>query len=242
MAADISLRLDPGDWLGVLGPNGAGKSSLLAALAGLLPHDGTISITGTPTNMLSRRERARLVGYLPQNPVFPEQLNVADYVLLGRVPHAGYFGRHSEKDRQIAERILRRLDLVALQARPLGTISGGERQRAQLARALAVQAPILLADEPTTALDLGHQQRALELIDELRATDGLTIVTAMHDLSLAAQYPNRLLLLHGGASVAQGSPTDVLTAERLATCYGIHAKVETDDSGQPTVWVQRPGR
>jgi iron complex transport system ATP-binding protein len=236
---DVSLRLDPGDWLGVVGPNGAGKSSLLAALAGVLPHGGSITLGQTSARQLSRRERARRVAYLPQDAVVPTQLSVADYVLLGRVPHAGYFGRHSEADRHLVLDVLKRLDLMTLAARPLGSVSGGERQRAQLARALAVQAPVLVADEPTSSLDLGRGQYALELLDELRNAEGLIVITAMHDLTLAGQYPNRVLLLRDGAPEVLGSAGQVLTGERIADCFGARVVAETDPLGRVSVRPQR---
>lgn len=232
---DLSLDVSPGSWLTVIGPNGAGKSSLLAALAGVLPSDGDITLNGVATTTLTRRQRARQLAYLPQAPVCPDQLSVADYVLLGRMPHAGYFGRSNASDEKIVFEVLQRLELSDFAERSLGSLSGGERQRVMLGRALAGQASVLLADEPTTALDLGHQQRVLKLIDQLRRSDGLTVITAMHDLTLAAQYADQLVLLHAGEIVAAGSPADVLTESTIAEVYSADVSVGIGADGRPVV-------
>ncbi len=236
---ELSLQVREGGWLAVVGRNGAGKSTLLAALAGLLPYSGKIELAGVNVSTLHRRERARRVAYLPQMPIVPEQLGVADYVLLGRVPHAGYFGRSIVADQRIVTDVLRRLELQHFADRPLGTLSGGERQRAILARALAGQASLLLADEPTSALDLGHQQQVLELIDQLRHSDGLTVITAMHDLTLAAQYAEQVALLDAGKLIATGSPRDVLTESALAEHYGAQVDVTLDANSRPVITPRR---
>src|SRR5262249_32961539 len=155
---------------------------------GLLPYAGDIVIEAEPVRSLRARQRARLVAYAPQSPVLPPDMTVFDYTLLGRSPYIPHLGRESRHDRDIAGEVLERLDLRGLAGRPVGHLSGGERQRVVLARALAQQTPVLLLDEPTTALDLGHQQQVMELVDRLRLADGLTVVTTLHDLSLAGQY------------------------------------------------------
>ncbi|PZS10716.1 MAG: ABC transporter [Acidimicrobiales bacterium] len=236
---ELSLRVREGGWLAVVGRNGAGKSTLLAALAGLLPYNGEIELDGVDVSTLPRRKRAQRIAYLPQTPIVPEQLGVADYVLLGRVPHAGYFGRSSSADQRIATDVLRRLELRHFADRPLGTLSGGERQRAMLARALAGRAPLFLADEPTSALDLGHQQQVLELLDQLRSSDGLTVITAMHDLTLAAQYAEQVALLDAGRLAAVGRPRDVLTESALAQHYGVQVDVTLDINSRPVITPRR---
>src|SRR5207248_2598660 len=156
------------------------------------------------------RELARMIAFVPQNPETPPELTVGEYVLLGRTPHLGYLATEGRRDRQAATRALERLDLLPFAERGLGSLSGGELQRAVLARALAQEAPVLLLDEPTTSLDLGRQQQVLELVDSLRG-DGLTVVSTMHDLTLAGQYADRLVLLDRGMIVAEGEPDAVLS-------------------------------
>ncbi len=169
---------------------------------------------------LTRGELARLVAVVPQEPSTPPWMTVAEYVLLGRMPHLGPLAKEGARDREAAARALARLDLLPFTERRLGTLSGGEKQRVVVARALAQEAPVVLLDEPTAALDIGHQQQALELLDGLRADSGLTLVTAMHDLTLAAQYADRMLLLDVGRVVADGPPADVLTEAMIAERYG----------------------
>ncbi len=238
----VDLCAPAGSWLGVIGPNGAGKSTLLRAVAGLLRFDGEVRVGGVAPAALSPRQRARRLAYAPQVPVMPPDMAVFDYVLLGRTPYIGYLARESRADRMAATAILDRLDLRPLQQRRLESLSGGERQRVVLARALAQEAPVLLLDEPTTSLDLGHQQQVLELVDQLRRADRLTVVTTLHDLSLAGQYADELLLLAGGRAVAAGEPVAVLTEELLAAHYGARVSVTTDGAGRPVVQLVRPGR
>ena len=147
-------------------------------------------------------------------------MTVGEYVLLGRTPHLGPLAKEGARDREAAARALGRLDLLEFVERRLGTLSGGEKQRVVVARALAQDAAIVLLDEPTAALDIGHQQQALELLDGLRVESGLTLVAAMHDLTLAAQYADRMLLLDGGRVVADGAPPDVLTEAVIGRHYG----------------------
>jgi iron complex transport system ATP-binding protein len=237
----VSVMIEPGEWVALIGPNGAGKSSFLRAIAGLVPAAGTISLQGRVEPLRSRRELARVVALVPQLPDTPPALTVAEYVLLGRTPHIGYLGTEGDADRLQAAEAIDRLGLAAFIHRSLGSLSGGERQRVVLARALAQAAPILLLDEPTSALDLGRQQEALELLDLLRRQDGLTVISAMHDLSLAGQYADRLLLLDYGRIVADGSPDEVLTEEVIAACY--HADVRiVRDGGNVFVLPNRSAR
>ena len=226
---DVEAVVERGEWVALIGPNGAGKTTLLRAIAGLVRHEGEVSLLGRAAASLDRRERARAVAVVPQAPETPPWLTVAEYVLMGRTPHLGPLARESADDRDVAARALELLELEALAERPLGTLSGGERQRAVVARAIAQEASIVLLDEPTAALDIGHQQHALELLDGLRAHEGLTLVAAMHDLTLAAQYADRVLLLADGRIVAEGAPAEVLTEEALAEHYGASVRVLTVD-------------
>ncbi len=222
---DVSFSVEHGEWVTLIGPNGAGKTTLVRAVAGLLAHRGTIAIDGRPLRRLGRRELARQVAVVPQVPLMPNAMTIREYVLLGRTPYVSYAGRESRRDHAAVEQALGRLDLLELADRELGTLSGGERQRAVLARALAQEAQLLLLDEPTTALDAGRQQEALELIDELRLDAGLTVVATMHDLTVAGQYAPRLLLLSGGRIVAQGTGAEVLTEAIVAEHYGARVRV-----------------
>jgi cobalamin transport system ATP-binding protein len=216
----VDLDVPEGEWLALIGPNGAGKTTLLRAIARLVPYRGSISLRGRSTAELHRSELSRLIAVVPQEPSTPPWMTVAEYVLLGRTPHLGLLAKEGARDREVAARALARLDVLEYGARTLGTLSGGEKQRVVVARALAQEARIVLLDEPTAALDIGHQQQALELLDSLRTESGLTLVAAMHDLTLAAQYADRMVLLDGGRVVAEGAPVDVLTEDAIATHYG----------------------
>jgi iron complex transport system ATP-binding protein len=221
---DVSLTVESGAWIALIGPNGAGKTSMLRAMCRLVSFRGEIALDGQSVRALSRRELARIIAFVPQTPVTPHELTVAEYVLLGRTPYLAYLGDESRADRLAAQRALDRLELRAFAERALGSLSGGELQRAVLARALAQEAPILMLDEPTTALDLGRQQQVLELVDSLRS-DGLTVVSTLHDLTLAGQFADRLVLLDRGAVVAEGRPEDVLSVENLESYYDASVRV-----------------
>jgi cobalamin transport system ATP-binding protein len=222
---ELSVTIERGEWVTLIGPNGAGKSTILRAVAGLVSFAGSIQLDEHAVASSSRREIARQVALVPQDPEMPPELTVAEYVLLGRTPHMGYMASESRSDRLSAERAIARLTLRPFADRSLGSLSGGELQRVALARALAQDAPILLLDEPTSALDLGRQQQVLELVDTLRRDDGLTVISAMHDLSLAGQYADRLLLLDRGQIVAGGTASEVLSEASVAAYYGANVRV-----------------
>jgi iron complex transport system ATP-binding protein len=231
----VDVTVAPGQWLTVVGPNGAGKSTLVRALAGLVAAEGTIEIDGRPTDRLARRHWARAVAVVPQVPVVPPGASVFDYVLLGRTPHLGRLAKEGPHDVAVVHAVLAELELVMMADRDLHTLSGGERQRVFVARALAQEAPVLLLDEPTTSLDVGHQLDVLECVDRLRVTRRLAVLSTMHDLTLAGRYAHRLVLLHDGRVVAEGDPATVLTEENLARYYG--APVRVLDDGQGVVVV-----
>lgn len=236
---EFSDVVSTGEWLCLIGPNGAGKSTLLRTVLHQVIHGGQVLADGEPLRGYRPRRRAQLVAHVPQVPVLPDDMTVGEYVLLGRTPYIGHFGHESKRDRQIAAAALIDLDLDSMALRPLAELSGGERQRLVIARALAQEAPVLLLDEPTSALDLGHQQQALELVDRLRRQRGLTVVSAMHDLTLAGLYADRLALLHRGTCVASGPAREVLRAETLSEFYGVSVRVHHESDGTVVVVPRR---
>ncbi|GAA4854304.1 ABC transporter ATP-binding protein [Saccharopolyspora cebuensis] len=240
VVSGVTTTVGSGGWLAVIGPNGSGKSTLLKALTGVVRHRGRVFVDGRALSSLSRRERARALGYAPQIPQLPLGLTVTDYVLLGRTPHLGVLGREGPSDVAVVGALLERLDLTRLADRPLTTLSGGEQQRAVLARALAQRAGVLLLDEPTTGLDVGHAQALLDLVDELRHELGTTVVTTLHDLTLAGQYAERLLLLDEGRVAAEGTPAEVLTPATLAERYSARVAVLRNADGSPVIAPTRP--
>ena len=235
----FDLDVAAGEWVALVGPNGAGKSSVLRAVARLAPFSGRIRIAGADVSDLRGVELARQVAIVLQSPQMPGGMSVSQYVLLGRSPHLGYLGREGRRDRAVVADILARLSLRDLADRPLEQLSGGERQRAAIGRALAQDAPVLLVDEPTTSLDVARQQEVLELIDTIRATHGLTVIAAMHDLTLAGQYADRLALLVAGELVMVGAATEVLTESTISMHYGANVRiVQHDGEGRAVVPVR----
>jgi cobalamin transport system ATP-binding protein len=236
---EVDAGVTSGEWVALIGPNGAGKSTLLRALAGLVPYSGSATLDGDEVSRLPRRALARRLAFVPQAPLLPAGMRVGEYVLLGRTAHLGPFGAESAHDLETAGRALARLDLGGLATRRLQTLSGGEQQRAVLCRALVQDAPLLLLDEPTTSLDIGRQQQALELVAALREQSELTVVCAMHDITLAAQYADRLLVLSGGRLVADGAPGEIATAELIAEHYGAEVRVVGEGGSLAVVPVRR---
>jgi iron complex transport system ATP-binding protein len=239
---EVSCAVGSGGWLALLGPNGSGKTTLLRAIAGLIPYRGTVTFDGPAADAgsLRSRERARLVAYVPQAPTLPPDMTVTDYVLLGRTPHLSYLAGPGRADRDAAARAAGLLDVTRLGERRLDTLSGGERQRVVLARALAQEPRILLLDEPTSALDIGHQQNVLELVDDLRRSTGVTVVTTLHDLTTAGQYAHELVLLNAGRVEAAGAAAAVLTKDRITQVYAAQVTVTTDAAGHTVVTPVRP--
>tara|TARA_Y100000294_G_scaffold59863_2_gene56657 strand:- start:5221 stop:6009 length:789 start_codon:yes stop_codon:yes gene_type:complete len=237
----VDLWVPPGGWVTVVGPNGAGKSTLLRAVGGMVEATGSIALGDRPLADLSRRELARLVALVPQEPVIPPGMRVVDYVLLGRTAHLGFFEAEGDADLAVAVKALTDLDAGPLADRTVDTLSGGERQRIVIARALAQESPVLLLDEPTTALDVGHQQEVLDLVDCLRGERNLTVLATMHDLTLAGQYADWLVMLDAGEVAVAGSADEVLTEEAVASHYGARVRVVPDEAGPIVVPVRRAG-
>jgi iron complex transport system ATP-binding protein len=219
-----SLALRGGELAVLVGPNGAGKTTLLRALAGLIPADGAIELGGEPLASLKARERARRIAYLPQGHVFHWPMSVAAIVMLGREPHADPFSGNSAEDRAAVARALAITETEGFADRAVTTLSGGERARVALARALATQAPVLLADEPTASLDPRHQLVVMELLRQA-AHAGSAILATTHDLTLAARFADRVIVMHQGRLVAEGLPGDALNAQRLADVFGVEAQI-----------------
>jgi iron complex transport system ATP-binding protein len=229
----VSWSVRSGGWLALIGPNGAGKTTVLRAAAGLVPYRGSVLLGDR--ELRSVGERARLIAYVPQEPVLPPDMTVGEYVLLGRTPYLSYLGGPGRSDRAAARAALDRLQLNPFTERRLATLSGGERKRAVLARALAQEPAVLLLDEPTSSLDIGHQQQVLDLVDDLRTSDGLTVLSTLHDLTTAGQYADQLVLIHEGRIEAAGAAATVLTQERIARIYAARVTVATQPDGSTSV-------
>ncbi|HVO69703.1 MAG TPA: ABC transporter ATP-binding protein [Aggregatilineaceae bacterium] len=232
---DVSLTLDGGEIVGVIGPNGAGKSTLLKIIArqgtptfGGTPASGSITVCGQALTHYRPHQLARLMGQVTQYHTLDAAFTVRDVVLMGRNPYLGRFEIEKPLDQAIAERAMQITSTAALADRLITTLSGGERQRVFLARALAQEPSILLLDEPTSNLDIRHQIEILALVQRLTRERRLGIVMAIHDLSLAARYCDRLVLLNGGAVLADGSPDDVLTPGNLERAFGVEAQPYRD--------------
>jgi iron complex transport system ATP-binding protein len=229
----VTVEIPPGGLTGLLGPNGSGKSTFLRLLAGLLrPHGGAVLLDGHDLNRLPRRDVARRVAVAAQEVSTDVEMTVLDVVLLGRIPHRRRLATSADADDlSHARRALRQCGVAALERRRWSTLSGGERQRVNIARALAQEPTELLLDEPTNHLDIAHQ---LALLDLLAATP-VTVVTALHDLNLAAQYCDHLLLLHEGRLVAAGPPGQVLTEETVERVYRVRTEITTSAADRPSL-------
>ncbi len=239
-AVDVTLR--PGQLLLVVGPNGSGKTTLVRILSGVLaPRAGHVELGGRPLSELSRREVARSLAVVPQEMLVPFPYRVREMVAMGRAPFLGPLGREGPRDREVVEQALAVLGLSGLAERLFPTLSGGEKQRVALARALAQECPLLLLDEPTAHMDLGHRLQAFEWlrawVAEEPAIRGALLVT--HDLMLAARFADAVVLLDRGRVVAQGEPREVLTPLRIGTVYGVDAAVSEDEEGRPVIVAVR---
>jgi iron complex transport system ATP-binding protein len=229
---DLSLEIPAGAVTAILGPNGSGKTTLLRLLLGVLrPAAGAIQLAGRPQQAYSRRERSQLVGLVPQDEHIPFDFTVLEYVLLGRAPYLGPLQMPGEVDRQVALAALRTAGLASMEDRPLPTLSGGERQLATVARALAQQPQVLLLDEPAAHLDLSNQGRLLAILGEL-ATQGTTLLLTTHDPNLAASVASMIVLMRDGRVLTAGPPERTLTAENLSATYGVPVRVYEADRRQ----------
>lgn len=225
-----SFRVGEGEFVGLIGPNGAGKSTLLRAALGLVDARGEIAISGHDATAMSARERARHIAYLPQEREIGWPVSVEMVVSLGRAPHRPAFAGLDAADEARIEDAMRRMELQQFRHRIATELSGGEKARVLIARALAQDAPLLLADEPTAGLDPSHQIALMRLFAEL-AGEGRGVVASLHDLSLAARWCTRLILLDKGAIVADGPPAEVLTRERMRSVYGVETYLGEADGG-----------
>jgi iron complex transport system ATP-binding protein len=220
---NATFRIQGGELVAIVGPNGAGKTTLLRALAGLVPSSGIITVDGAPLSSLSLAERARRIAYLPQSQVFHWPLAVADIVALGRLPR-GAGADLSDADRQAIAMAMADTGTAPYADRPVTTLSGGERARVAMARVLATEAPIILADEPTAALDLRYQMAIAGMLLRHARAFGL-VVAVLHDLALAARIADRIIVMEDGAIVADGAPNEVLSAERVRAVFGVDVAI-----------------
>jgi len=228
IVSDISLKIDSGQVIGIIGPNGSGKSTILKALCRLLvPSAGQINLDGVELGHLSREAIARQIGVVPQSPLLPDGFTVLETVLMGRYPHLGLLRSESKKDLDIACRAMERANVQSLAYRHVGQISGGEKQRVLIARVLAQEPRFLLLDEPTTHLDIQHQLEVMELIRSL-ADSGLGVIEAVHDVSMAGRFCDRLILLKDGHIFKEGTPQVVITPDNIEQAFGVMAMVYGD--------------
>lgn len=237
----ISLELGEGELVGVVGPNGCGKSTLLKLVSGVLqPHGGAISLGGVDVGTLSRRQLATRVAVVPQTAVVPPTFTALEIALMGRTPHLSLLQWESRDDYRKTQHAMELTDCWELANQPIGMVSGGERQRILLARALAQETPLLLLDEPTASLDLAYQTGVFDLVVRLLRERGCAVLAAIHDLTLAAQYCHRIVLVHQGRLLVEGTAGKVLTKENLRTVYGVEADLLTHPTTGLPVVLPRP--
>jgi iron complex transport system ATP-binding protein len=218
---DMTLEIKPGQILGLVGPNGCGKSTLIKAMSRVIAsQSGSILINGRNIADIKRIELARLIGVVPQIPLLPSTFNSFEIVLMGRNPHLGLLQHEGKKDIDIAWQAMEKTSTQHLARRRIGQLSGGEIQSVIIARALAQQTQAILLDEPTANLDIGRQIEVLDLIKALCCKDSLTVVIALHELNLAAQYCDRLVLIDKGKIYCQGKPAEVITEDNIKQVYG----------------------
>jgi iron complex transport system ATP-binding protein len=231
----LDLQVPPGKVTAIVGANACGKSTLLRSMSRLLaPREGHVVLDGKEVHKMPAKQLARTLGLLPQSPIAPEGITVADLVGRGRNPHQGMFSRWSHDDDVAVAAALDATETAALADRPVDELSGGQRQRVWIAMALAQQTDLLLLDEPTTFLDVSHQVEVLDLLTDLNRSRGTTIVMVLHDLNLAARYADHLIALADGRLHSAGDPTDVLTEETVRAVFGLDSKVIVDPtSGKP---------
>jgi len=236
---DLNLKVSPGEMVGLIGPNGCGKSTLIKALSHIInPMSGTILVDGRVISGISRRELARLVGVVPQIPLLPSTFSAFEIVLMGRNPHLGLFQSEGPRDWNLALQAMEKTATQLLSDRRVNELSGGEIQCLLIARALVQETKAILLDEPTANLDIGRQVEILDLMKDLCRTQNMTVLAALHDLNLAAQYCDRLVLIHDGHIHAEGKPSEVITNSNIKQVYGAENCVYTHPvNGLPIVLV-----
>ncbi|MEM6429718.1 MAG: ABC transporter ATP-binding protein [Deinococcota bacterium] len=241
---DVSLAIPPGEITALVGPNGCGKSTLLKAFSRILkPMTGEVTLDGRPIRSYRTRMVARKLALLPQGPVAPEGLTVAELVAQGRFPHQTLLRRWSPGDREAIDRALIATDLVDFAERPVSTLSGGQRQRCWLAMVLAQDTPLLLLDEPTTFLDLKVQVDLMALLSRIVVEDGRTLVLVLHELNLAASFAHRIVMMRDGEIVLEGSPSDVIAPDELHQVFELRADVIPDPlTGRPICLPRTPDK
>jgi len=232
---DISFTLEPGCMTGLVGPNGCGKSTIVKAISRVMaPTSGSIAFNGRDVSHIPHMEMARLLGVVPQIPLLPSNFTAFEVVLMGRNPHLGLFQYEGGRDMDIARQAMEKTRTQHLSNRRIGELSGGEIQSVVIARVLAQQTEGILLDEPTSNLDIGRQIEVLDLMKEMCRNQRLTVGVALHDLNLAVQYCDRLILLHSGVIKAEGTPAQVVTQENISEVYGLGSAVYSID-GLPAI-------
>ncbi|MEV1019601.1 ABC transporter ATP-binding protein [Streptomyces sp. NPDC050264] len=233
----LDVDVPPGRITVVVGPNACGKSTLLRSMARLLaPTAGTVLLNGRSVHDMSTKDVAAVLGVLPQTPVAPESITVADLVGRGRYPHQGWFRRWTPADDEAVAAALHATDVLDLAERSIDELSGGQRQRVWIAMALAQQTDVLLLDEPTTYLDISHQLDVLDLLTDLNRERGVTLVVVLHDLNLACRYADHLVAMKDGRIVAEGAPSDIVTESLVEEVFGLRSTVVPDPaSGTPLI-------
>jgi iron complex transport system ATP-binding protein len=234
---EVSVALEPGQVTGLLGPNGAGKSTLMRAMAGQLEHHGTVTLGGEPVDAMDEATRARHIAWLPQTRQVSWALSVESLVALGRLPWHGWRRTRSATDQQICRAAMQMMDVEGLASRPVTELSGGEQARVLMARAVAQDTPVLLADEPAAGLDPAHQMSMMAALRQL-AGKGRTVLVSLHDLSLAARWCDRIVVMKDARLAATGLPGDVMTQAMLRDVYGINAEIGHDRCG---LWLAPTG-
>ena len=239
----MSFSVNKGEMLGLIGPNGSGKSTLIKAVSHvIIPRSGRVILDGKDISTIHRSELARLLSVVPQTPILPSSFSAFEIVLMGRNPHLGLLRYESENDMDITYRAMERTATLPFAERRIGELSGGEIQRIVIARALAQQTEVILLDEPTANLDINHQLEILDLIKSLCTRNHLTVIITLHDLNLAAQYCDRLVLIRTGRVHARGTPEEVITTDNIREVYGTDNCVYTHPvNGRPTVLLQAGG-
>ncbi|MGV4924576.1 ABC transporter ATP-binding protein [Streptomyces sp. BHT-5-2] len=237
IAEDLTVAVPDRSFTVIVGPNACGKSTLLRALSRMLkPAAGAVLLDGQKISSLPAKQVARTLGLLPQSSVAPDGITVADLVARGRYPHQGLLRQWSAEDERIVQESMAATGVAALADRYVDELSGGQRQRVWIAMALAQQTPLFLLDEPTTYLDIQHQIEILDLCASLHEEQGRTLVAVLHDLNQAARYATHLIAMKNGAVVAEGAPSEIVTAELVGRVFGIDCRIIDDpETGTPLV-------